>query len=1703
MIKNIDRNNVINYGEDSLIIVTKSNEHADPYCLKVLNDEFAQPEVLIRLENEYELCSATSSPNIRKALQKTTIDNHHAIALEFIDGMDLNKAFAKNTAKSFTEQLMLAVHLAEAVSELHRENIIHGQLNPSNILIEYITNKIFLIDFSLAARHANTISEHNFIKNAGTEELRYISPEQTGRINRNTDARSDLYSLGVILYKLFTGITPYESSDAVELIYCHIAQPPIPPDQVNTDLPKVISDIIMKLLAKNAEDRYQSAFGVHYDLETCISYLQSNKNINSIVLATNDYSGKYFIQQKLYGRDHEIKTLFHIFDECVDGDKQLLMVSGYSGSGKSALIDEIHQPIAEKNGLFIKGKFDQVQLDTPYFAFRQAFAELIKYILIADQAVQFKWKKKVNDAIGNSGKVLTDLIPGIETLIGVQPEVVDLKGVEAQNRFNYVLLNFLHATLDKDMPLVIFIDDLQWADVSSLNLIKVIMNDKDLKHLMIIGAYRNNEVNQEHPLTKLMNDLNHKEIPFSEIELTDLSYKNVYGIVHDLLRTNQQDTGVLAEIIFSKTNGNAFYVHQFLKTIYEEQYLKFDFDKREWTWNKNLILEMNVSGNVVDFIALLIQKMPQDIIDILKTASCLGNRFNKATLALVKEQSEKQVDKLLQQPLIDGLIISVSGQFKFAHDRIQQVIYSLIPDEDKKVIHLQIGKVLSANTGEEEQQESIFDIVNQWNIGADLITDAPTKLNLANLNLTAARKAVFSAAYPMGLAYFEKALELLHNDWANRYDLMLTVTVEAAESAYFSGEYDKVDNWVKDATNHSKNLTDSARAYEVSIKKLIAQNKLIEAITLGLSVLDKMGIHFTIKPGQFKTIIELLRTKWVLRNKGIEFFNNLPEMTNPETNAIMRILSDISSASYFAAPELVPLLVFKLVRLTVSDGLSRKSPYSFAAYGFILSGYMGEVDNGITYGKIAMNLMHKLKADEVSGLIRTTNNVFLNHWREPLHNTIDDLEDAFRYAMESGDNEWSSYAAQNMAYQLFVMGYPLGSLGKKTEALDQQIEKFRQDLTITRLRIFRQSIVNLTVEHEEPDVLKGEIFDEDVISLADISVNNKVYFHNLYFQKAFIALVFNMPEQARKHIEKAGEFLESVRGSVLYSLYYFYQSLAITTSITESGQPAKSSDLKIVKKNIARLKKNEKYCPENYTYKRMFIEAELARIQGDKHNTKLLYDEVLKAATGNNMLHDVALCWERAAQFFISNNDDVLGNFYMQNAYKAYQRWGAEAKVKQMPKRYKMLERTAKADQDEEKSNAKDNKNTSFIDLATVIKASSVLSGEIVLSRLLKKLMEILLENVGAQKGFFIMEKNDVRYIEAEISAGEDEKILQSIPVANSGSLAESVVNYVYHTREVVMLDDATQNVLFANDDYIKANKSKSILCVPILNRDKLQGIIYLSNDLTSSAFTEQRLALLKMLTGQIAISIENALFYSDLENKVQQRTNELLIEKKKSDDLLLNILPEEIATELKQTGRTKPRSYEMVTVMFTDFKDFTVESENLSPEELVTIVDNCFRKFDEITTKYNIEKIKTIGDAYLCVSGVPNPQDHNAANVARAAVEIIEYIRQQRAEHKEKGTPYFDIRIGIHSGPIVAGIVGNKKFAYDIWGDTVNTAARMEQNSETNKINITENTYNLIKDHFECTARGKKHAKNKGMIDMYFIEKEIVLSDNTTAAVV
>lgn len=1655
-------------------------------CIKFLNEEFPKTEQLQYLDNEYEYAYACECDSVRKAIEKTNINNRKAIVFEYIDGADLKTILEKQN--NTPEQLLdIAISITNAIADLHSFNIIHNNICPENILIERYTGKAFLIDLSIASRiNLKLDDDNNHIIHEAC--IDYLAPEQTGRINRMVDYRTDLYSLGVILYRMFSGKLPFSSDDSAEVIYAHVAKTPATLKEVTSDVPEMVSHIVAKLLAKNAEERYQSATGLKADLIRCKKHLAEQQSIPLFDIAQNDFSGKLQLHHKLYGKEQVIGELNQLFDSTVRGRKELLFVTGHSGRGKTSLINELSAPAIKANGFLISGKFERLQHDAPYSAFTEAFKELTDNLLTQNEALLSSYKNRISESVGTVGKILTDLVPPMETLIGTQPDLPQLKGKEFQNTFNYVLNSFIRTIATREHPLIIFIDDLQWADAASLNLFAQLAANKDAKYLMLIGAYRDNEITEGHGLNKVLDELKEENVTYHEIDIENLDAAHVYQLLKDALRTSQNNLTELTELIFLKTNGNPLYVYRFIQSIFEEGFLKFNFGNSEWEWDKEQITRMNVSGNVVELMTASVKRFPENVIDLLKTASCIGNSFPLDILTHAFHKTEKEVLQLLQLPLSEGLIIKGSKEYRFAHDRIHQAIYSLIPETERQQTHLKLGDVIHKNTERKHLSDNIFDIVNQWNLCIDIITEPKRREQLSGLNLLAGRKAKYSAAYEQALSYFEKSIELLNSDsWEKDYQDTLAIYVEAAEAAYLSRAMERVDELVNVVLAKSKSQLDTVRAYEISIQKLIAENKYHESLVLGLDVLKKLGVNLPIKPSKLKIIAGLLRAGRLLKNKTQEEIENLPEIKDPDKAATMRILAEVSASAYWAAPDVVPLIVFRMISITLNEGLSKRAPHAFAASGYIFSAFTGKVHEGLRLGDISLSLARQLNARENMAQLAMIYNVFLAHWVKPFADTIPGLEEGFQTGLETGDHENTSYLAHNITYHSLYAGVPLTDLFPKGISLLNKIQPFKRQLTIIRLDSFIQSISDLIKGSEHPGVLEGEYFKESEQEIDDTKENGG-YYQNLYQQKLLVALVYNKYKEAYEYAQICKKYHESVKGSLLESTFYFYEAIAYTSYYNEAPVATKKQVLNKIKKNLKRLKKYEHYCTVNFGHKRMLLEAEYYRIKKDKEKARNLYDLALKKAVEHRMPIDQSLIWEKTAEFYLIEHEDMVGGFYVNNAYMTYKRWGAEAKAEQLIEKYKDID-SPFIKLMGEKSEGVQGVN---IDLSSIVKASTALSGEIVLSNLLKKLMKILVENAGARRALFIMEKEGTYYIEAEMTDNVGEAItMQSIPLEDYNDVAKTVINYVFQKKETVLLDNAVESPLFSKDEYIRKNDSKSLLCTPIINQGKLQGIIYLSNDITGGAFTQKRVEFLKMITGQIAISIENALLYDSLEQRVQQRTEQLEQEKKKSDDLLLNILPEDVADELKNTGRAQAKKYDTISVMFTDFKDFTNRSENMTPEELVTELDTYFCEFDRIVVKYGLEKIKTIGDAYLCIGGISGESEKSAINTVRAASEIMEFVNSTAEQRKQNGDEYFEMRIGITTGPVVAGIVGEKKFAYDIWGDTVNTAARLEQSGVEGRINISDTTYEIVKDKFECEYRGEVEAKNKGMLKMYFLGKE------------
>ncbi|MEP0884020.1 AAA family ATPase [Trichocoleus sp. ST-U3] len=1478
-----------------------------PVILKVLKEDYPTPAELTRYKQEYEITRSLNIDGVVKAYSQQDYQRSLVMLLEDFGGDSLAKWMQESPQAyrpfPLAKFLSLAIAITEILGRIHAVNVIHKDINPGNIVLNPNTGVVKIIDFGISTQLTRT---NPTFKNPHVLEgtLAYMSPEQTGRMNRTLDYRTDFYSLGVTFYELLTGQLPFPTTDILELVHCHIAKQPIPPHEVNAQIPPVVSGMIIKLMAKNAEDRYQSAWGLKVDLEECLRQLETTGQIATFQLGNQDISEKFQIPQKLYGREAEVETLLTTFERIAAGkakQAELLLVAGYSGIGKSALVQEIYKPITEKRGYFIAGKFDQLQRNIPYSAVVSAFAGLVRQLLSEPEHQLQRWQNKLLTALGTNGQIIINVIPELELIIGKQAPVPEVGATEAQNRFNLVFQKFIRVFCSKEHPLVIFLDDLQWADSATLKLIELMMTDADTQYLFVIGAYRDNEVNPLHPLMMTLEGLTKEGATISRITLAPLGLEASAQLIADTLHSEISTVKPLAELVVHKTGGNPFFVNEFLKTLYTENLLTFDFEHLSWRWNIAHIEDKNITDNVVELMLGKLNKLPYVSQQILKLAACIGAEFDLNTLSIISEKLPREVFPELVSAAQSGLILATSEldeqllvqDYKFLHDRVQQAAYALIDEAHKQAVHLQIGRNLLDKTSPERLSERLFEIVDHLNHGIDLVTAQPERDEIAKLNLIAGQKAKAAIAYNMAQKYLETAREwLAASSWQSNYELTLNLYLETTEVAYLCGDFEQVEYWAGIVLQEANTVLDLVKVYEVKIQTDMAQNQPLKAINTALKVLCQLGISFPEKLSQSDIHLELDTITSFLSEKSIENLIHLPQMTEPDKLAAMRILSSITIAAQIAAPDLVPLLASKQVNLSIQYGNALVSPLSYASFGSVLCGMVGNIEFGYEFGQLALRLLSQPNTHSLRARTLNILNTFIIHWKEHIRETSKGLLEGYQSGLETGDLEFAGYCAQDYCFQSFAVGKELVELEREMTTYSEAIRQIKQEAVLSWAQIHQQSALNLMGRSVNPYRLIGESYNEEN-KLLNPEIDGGAIFL-VHLDKLFLCYLFCEYAQAVKNSTIAESHLILARGTPLVPFYYFYNSLVRLAIYPGSSAQVQSEILEKVILSQKKMKQWAHYAPMNYLHKYHLVEAEKARILSQWFEAEEFYEQAILGAKDNEYLQEEALAYELAAKFYLSRGREKFAQTYMKESHYCYERWGAIAKVKDLETKYPQLltqSPTVRSTTSRRTTNPRTttgNSSGEALDLATVMKASQAISGEIVLEQLLSSLIQILIENAGAQTGCLILHKDGEWVIEArsevDSSASVDAyitRVLQSIPIDNH--LPVAIINYVVRTKESLVLNDATHEGSFTDEVYIKEHQTKSILCAPLLNQGKLVGLFYLENNLTAGAFTPERLEVLHLLSSQAAISIENANLYTQLgeysrslEQKVDQRTAEL-----------------------------------------------------------------------------------------------------------------------------------------------------------------------------------------------------------------------------------
>ncbi|MEG3907099.1 AAA family ATPase [Microcoleus sp. w2-18bC1] len=1503
--------------ESSNSLVYRGDRQADnlPVILKMLKESYPSPEKIAWFKREYEITQNINLPGVIDVYSFQNLENQWVIALEDFGGESLNQIIAK---KQFTiaEFLHLAIEIVDILSQVHQQHIIHKDINPSNIVLNQQTGKLKLIDFGIST----TLSQENptFLNpNVLEGTLAYISPEQTGRMNRTIDYRTDFYSLGITFYELLTGQLPFPTNDVLELVHCHIAKQPTPPHELKPEVPPIISAIVLKLMAKNAEERYLSAYQIKADLQECLRQWQSKEQIDPFPIARHNISDRFQIPQKLYGREREISALLAAFERVSQGTSEMMLVSGYSGIGKTVLIQEIYRPLTRQRGYFISGKFDQFQRDTPYASLIQAFRSLVRQLLTESDAEISKWREKLQAELGEASAVIVEIIPEVELIIGSQPPLPDLPPAEQRNRFNRVFQKFINTFTQPEHPLVIFLDDLQWADIASLELIQLLMTVADNKYLFLMGAYRDNEVTEAHPLTQVLENIAKAKVTtINKILLAPLVLTDITQLLVDTLFAESKNAKPLAELLQQKTGGNPFFINEFLKSLHSEAWLYFNYQSQKWQWDLEQIKAQPLTDNVLELTSKNLKKLPTATQAVLKLAACVGNQFDLKTLAIIYEKSLQETATDLRSALQSGLIIPLShayqlaeldvaglsdqlvAEYKFAHDRIQQAVYSLISEADRQSVHLRVGRLLLQNTSSEELSQKLFDIVNQLNKGRALIERQIERYELARLNLKVGKKAKSSAASQPAFNYLQIGLSLLNKkSWLQQYNLTLDLHLEAAEAAYTIANYDEMERLAGVVLQKAQTLLEKVKIYEIKMQAYCAQTKFMEAIDIGLEVMKLLGVELPERPNQSDLTREIEQIKFALAGRQVQELIDLPQMVDPHKLAAMRIMNYLFGPAFIAINQLSLVNWCRQVNLSVQYGNSADSAFPYVGYGLILC-LTGKIDTGYQFGQIALKLLERFKDQTFKARTYAMYHLFLKHWNEPLKDTSSFCMEAYQSGIETGDIEYAASAIASHAYALYLSGMELMDAKKKMAKAIEVTYQTKQEPYLHWTQTYMQAILNLMGQAENPCRLIGEVYDEEKMIPIHLESGDRTALMQAYSHKVTLCYIFEEFQQAVENADCFEEYSANAGSSYILPPVYLYDMLARLALYPNSSETEREEILTKVAAKQEKMETWAKQAPMNYLHKFYLVEAERDRVLGNDKDAREYYDKAIIVARENEYLNEEALAYELAGRFYLARNQNHVARHYLQDAHYAYQRWGAVAKVKDLEARYPQflaIQSLSSTRTDTENNiinpiTTTGSNSGEALDFAAVMKASQAISGEIVLEQLLNQVMKTVIENAGAQKGFLILDKGGNWAIEAEAAVEcEIITIMQSIPVDSVDPatgiplLSTAIVNYVARSHENVVLNNATDEGQFTRDSYITATQPKSILCTPLLNQGKLGGILYLENNLAIGAFTSERVETLKIIAAQAAISIENATLYEKLEDynrtleqKVEDRTAQL-----------------------------------------------------------------------------------------------------------------------------------------------------------------------------------------------------------------------------------
>ncbi|MEZ4266614.1 MAG: AAA family ATPase [Myxococcota bacterium] len=1637
--------------------------------LKIHRDEHPSERDVARYQLACDLGQRFDGVGIIEHLGVARSGSRVALVTEDYGAVSLNQ-LRRDRKLSLDDTLNIAIQAASALARIHTQRIVHKDITPANIVVHPDTLVVKIIDFGIAsdlgAERAQALPPGRL---EGT--MAYLSPEQTGRMNRRIDDRTDQYSFGATLYELLTGRPPFSGDDVLQLIHAKMAQRAPSPHELKPSVPKALSDIVMKLLAKTAEERYLSDRGLLRDLERCRDGLRERGAVEDFAIADGDVSSRLHVSERLYGREREIATLLGAFERVAGGGRGLLVVAGYSGIGKSAVVQEVYKPITAARGRFCSGKFDQFKRDQPYKAFSEALDGLVRQLLSEpgeDVAVS---SGRLLAALGDHGQLVCDVVPSLSLLLGPQPPVAALGPLEARNRFERVMTSFVRALARPEYPLVIFIDDLQWADHASLHLIELLLADHQTEHLLLIGAYRDNEVSAAHPLSEVLARLEAQPGAVERMHLGALSVGDLTQLIVDSFGRSEADSRGLAELLHAKCAGNPFFALELLGGLYEDGLVRFDLDAEHWAWSLDAVAGAGLTDNVVDMMSARLRKLPEAARAQLGVASCLGSQFEHRALSWVNGESSADTARSLEEAVRSGYIIPIGSDYRylrvsvpassegatdasgataprpdapqvayrFLHDRVQQAAYALVPESEREALHLRIGRTLLERLTPAELDEQLINVVDHLNLGRGGISAPDELARLADLNLRAGRRSKASMAFEPALRYLRTALELLPaGAWTADYPRALAVHNETVEAAFLTERFDEMEALATVVDSKARSLLDRIDVETVRIQADMAQANYRRAVDTALRVLASLGVKLPRNPNQAHVVAGVMRTKLAIGRRSTADLARLPEMTGATELAAMRVLMSATSPAFYGVPDLFPLIIFKMVSLSVRHGNSATSAYGYSVFGMVLCGALGDAAGGYAFAKLGFQIMDRFDAKPLAAKINMVFHGFVRHWTDPLPDSLPGLQTGWESGLEQGDVEYGVYCGLISIYYSIFRGRELAVVLDRFADHTAAIRGSKQAQSIPIVECWTTFATQLGDSRSTATRLVSADFDAEKVYGEMARAKN--------FMAAFQTgladgvLAYHMGDHARalKVLVKVEAQLDSAMGLYLVPIHALYTALAACAA-ARAGRPG---ELRRAGRYLKKLRGWAKSAPLNHSAKAALVEAELHRARGRRAEAEAAYETAARAAREAGFVQEQALVYECMGESLYERLPE-LGVPLLSRARQLYARWGAHAVAAALDRRHGegfasqpfATQRRSPGHTVEPGAShtATTSETEGMLDLGSVMKAARSLSQEIELDPLLSRIMDVAIENAGAQRGVLLRVRDGQLVVEAACSVGQGFSRLDA-PLSGRDDLPRSVIEFSQRSGESVLLTKATDDATYGRDPYVAAAGLRSVMTVPVVLHGAVTGILYMENNLAFGAFTDAHRDVMLMLGAQIAVAIENA---------------ELFAEQRKMTESFARFVPTEF---LEHLGRDRLVDVALgdsverdITVLFSDLRGFTTLSESMGVTENFQFLNAYLERMEPLIQQNGGFIDKFIGDAIMALFPA-SPLD-----AVKAGLAMQHALAEHNAERHEAGRMPLEMGIGIHSGSVMLGTVGSaSRMETTVIGDTVNLASRIEGLTKT-----------------------------------------------------